>query len=945
MSHLAVNVLGTLHVVVEHRAVLLAGARQPALLAALVLGRGTVVSSDRLIDQVFDGEPPGDARNALQTCVTRLRQALGPAAGRIRTRSPGYLLDLPADAVDAERFAALLADRPGEGAQDVAARLDEALALWRGPAYAEFAAGFARGEAVRLEELRRTAQERRVEALLELGRVEDAVASAAGMVAAEPGRDRAVALLVTGLAIGGRAPEALAAYEAHRDWMRDELGLDPSPELRELHRRVLRGQLATPARSGELRQAGPARVVAPLVGQEDVLTRATELLATSRLVTLVGPGGVGKTRLAWELYTRVDAAWVDLAALTDPAAVPHAVAEAVGLAADPGTPLADTLRRWAGQASCLVVLDNCEHLLDAVAGVVATLLGGPGAVRVLATSRERIGVPGERPLVVPPLDEKPAVRLFLDRAAESGIAEIADDRLLDRITGVCRALDGLPLAIELAAARVGSLTVDDLADRLDARFELLVAERSGGGPRHRTLGAVIDWSYRLLPEPERLLFARLHVFAAGFDIAAAEAVTAGEGVPADQVAHLLGRLAERSMLTRPGHAGVGRYRMLDTLRRYAATRLPPDEVTRLRSRHAEYLVGLTEPAGAGLLGPDEERCARRLEDSLDDARAAWAWARENGATDLAVRLVAALTPYAYWRLRLDVLGWGEWAAQTVPRHEGSATAYAAAATAAWMRGDPVLGRELATRGIEVAGGERATAAAGPLETRGDIALVTGDLAAALAAYRAGGELAAPATAARAIALANQALALAYGDDPDAWPTARRAVAEARASGNPTAVAMARYAEGEAAADSDPTAALDALDEARRVAARVGNRLVTGVALTATVALRGRHGPPAAALALYRDALAHWRATGSRALLATALRNLVILLARTGRDREAVALAATVQHDAPTPTYGAEAGRIDRALAAARRRLGPAGFDAAWAAGATRTIDEAASDHW
>jgi DNA-binding SARP family transcriptional activator len=339
MSHLAVNVLGTLHVVVEHRAVFLAGARQPALLAALVLGRGAVVSNDRLIDQIFGGAPPGDARNALQTCVTRLRQALGPAGGRIRTRSPGYLLDLPADAVDAERFAALLVAQPGESAPDVVSRLDAALALWRGPAYAEFAGGFARAAAVRLEELRRTADGRRVEALLELGRGEEAVAAAAGMVAADPGRDRAVTLLVTGLATAGRVPEALAAYETHRDWMREKLGLDPSTELRELHRQVLRGEIATAAapsprswtvgppvaghtagqtvqdrgREGSEEKGGSRshRMVAPLVGQEDVLARATALLATSRLVTLVGPGGVGKTRLAWELYGRDEGAvWV-----------------------------------------------------------------------------------------------------------------------------------------------------------------------------------------------------------------------------------------------------------------------------------------------------------------------------------------------------------------------------------------------------------------------------------------------------------------------------------------------------------------------------------------------------------------------------------------------------------------------------------------------------------
>lgn len=687
------------------------------------------------------------------------------------------------------------------------------------------------------------------------------------------------------------------------------------------------------------------------MGRQSLLTRVDDLWSATRLVTLIGPGGVGKTRLAQEVRARTDdSAWVDLAALTDPLTVPHAVAEAAGLTVTPGTPLAGTLRRWAAESRCLVVLDNCEHLLDAVAELLADLLEAPQGVRILATSRERVGVPGERVLPVPPLavpapgqcdPRVPAVQLFLSRAAEADADFQPDEALVERIGAVCRALDGLPLAIELAAARVGGLTVDDLAERLHSRFELLIAAGRGREPRHQTLRAVIDWSHQLLSEPERRLFARLHVFAAGFDIAAVEAVATDGDLTVEQAAHLVARLADQSMLTRPGHAGVGRYRMLDSLRSYAAEQLPVDEVDQLRRRHAGYLVEVAERAGAALLGRDEKECAELLDSWLDDFRAAWAWTRDVGEMDLAVRLVAALTPYAYWRLRIDLLSWGDWVAENVTAHPRLPTALAAAAHAAWMRGHPDTGRELARRGIDVAGGDTAPAAIAPLEAYGDVGLMTGDLAAALWAYRALTRLTVPATAVHAMGLANEALALAYADDPAAWPTARQAVVQARASGNPSAIALTRYSEGEAAADQDPAAALDAFDEARRVSADVGSRFANAIALTAMVALRGRHGPPDEAFALYRDTIGQWYVAGNRAILATALRNLVVLLARTGHDREAVELAATMQHAAPTPSYGAEAGRIDTALAAARRRLPPPEYATAWTRGGQRQLEEAA----
>src|SRR6266508_1831066 len=835
------GVLGPLEVRVAGRPIAVPGVRQRALLTALLLRRGIVVTFDRLVDEVFGKEPPEEARNALQTYVARLRHALGPAAAVVVTRAPGYVLDVPGHAVDTERFTTLLGKARHMHSPTAA------LALWRGPAYAEFAETFARGETLRLHELWLAAQEDRAALLLRLGRLAESTAALEAIVAQEPWRERAVELLVSALAQAGRTPHALAVYTRYRDRLRDELGLDPSLRLRRLEEQVLRGELppVQPHHAKRQPRTLPARATS-FVGREQELAR------------------VGKTRLAQQAAAAQGSVWwVDLAPLRDQDAVPHALADALDLDVQPGTPVLDTLRAWAGSARGLLVVDNC------------------------------------------------------------------------------RARDGLPLAIELAAARIGTLTVDDLADRLDARFELLrTTNRGGGDARHHTLRGVVDWSFDLLTPEEQRLFLRLSVFAAAFDLAAAEKVVADNDLPAGRVADLVARLADRSMLTRPGHSGVGRYRMLETLRAFAAGRLPAAEAERLRGRHAGFMVDLAERAEAGLYGPDEPAWARRVEAWLDDLRAAWSWARDAGEVDVAVRLAAALTRFAYWRVRSDVLAWGTKAVAMVPAHP-----HAAAAHAAWIDGRLDQARQLARRGVAVAGGPTAPAAAAPLEALGDAALLSGDPAAALEAYRGVAALAASGDlAGLAVAKANQALALSYGgNDQAACAAAREAVVAALASANPTAIAMARFAEGEALADLDPTSAFAALDEARRRAQDVGNRFVAGTALTATVALRSRHGPPDQALGPFRDAVEHWQRSGNRALIVTTLRNLVVLLARTGRDKAAVSLAATLQLQALGKSYGSEAERIATALAAVRQRLGDAAYARAWAAGSARTLETAAAD--
>lgn len=943
-------VLGPLEVTIDGRAVAVPGARQRALLAALVMRRGTVVHTDRLVDDVFGDDPPGNARNTVQTCVARLRQALGPAAGAVVTRPPGYLLDVPDDAIDAQRFATLVTSCESLPDAVAVAAIDEALELWRGAAYAEFADGFANGEAQRLEELRLAAAEQRAALLLRLDRATDAIASLEALVAQEPWRERPVELLATSLARFGRTADALATVRRFCDRLRDDLGLDPSPRLVALEQQVLRGQLA--ARWTQRRPL-PARNTS-FVGRRQEMADAARMLAPGRVVTLVGPGGVGKTRLAQEVAAGEDVTWwLDLAALSDDAVLPHALLDAVGLDVQPVASHADVVRSWLRSVSGLLVLDNCEHLLAGTARLIGDLLAVPSEVCLLATSRQRIDIDGEYVLAVAPLRVSqqragdvggPAVELFVDRARAALPGYVPDPAAMEKIGLICRGLDGLPLSIELAAARVGTLTVDDLADRLDARFELLRRGFSVGraaDQRHDTLTGVVDWSYDLLTDDERTLFLRLSVFAASFDIATAEAIVADSVVPARRVTDLVARLADRSMLTLPEPGGVGRYRMLETLRDYASSRLSLQATAEIRQRHAEYFVELAERAESGLCGSEEAAWARRIETSLDDLRAAWRWARDTGEHDLAVRVAAALTWYGYWRLRSDVLDWGTSVVRVVPSHPRLPAAYAAAAHAAWFSGRIDEARALAQQGIVRAGGDDAPAAAEVLYALGDVELLGSHPDRAAVAYRKYATLSKTTGDAAGFALgsANMALSAAYSG-ADARQSAEQAVEAAVVAANPTVLAFARFVEGEALGDHKPERAADALRQAREASEEVGNPFVAGIALNAAVALAGRHGEPGEAFARFRHAVEHWRATGNRTLIVTTLRNLVILLARTGRDEPAVDLAATLASSAHARSYGIEAERIATALAAVRMRLGDAAYGRAWSAGTRKTLDAA-----
>ncbi len=652
------------------------GTRLRALLILLALEPGRVVASELLVDGIWQDTPPAGATNALQALVSRLRRAL-PGTD-VESHPAGYRLVVEAEAVDVVRFERLAA--AGRVAlvrdPDTGARLlREALELWRGPALLDVAASpFFRAPVTRLSELRTAVLEDRVEADLRMGRGRELTAELTSLVAEHPLRERLVGALMRSLVAAGRPAEALTVYGTARAALAEELGVDPSPELSALHTAVLRGQVEVPAGPPPAPDAPtpspspPTNLrsgLASFVGRDEDLRQVDSLVDRFRLTTLTGPGGAGKTRLAVQsahsLLARFpDGVWlVELGPLSAEADVAPAVLNALALrdpAATTGDPL-DRLTAALRTRTALLVLDNCEHLVEAAAATVDRLLGACPGLRVLATGREPLGLTGEalwpvRPLALPPPDADAAqalsyaaVRLLNDRATAARPGFAVTDESACAVTRICRALDGIPLAIELAAARLRTMGVEQLATRLDDRFRLLTDGARTAQRRHRTLRAVVDWSWELLTEAERVLLRRLAAFPGGATVEAAEEVCAGGPVEAYDVLDLITSLTDKSLLVT---AGDGRYRMLETIRAYGLERLTEaGEREPLRRAHATYFTGLAKAADPYLRRAEQLEWLGRLAAEHDNLAAALRGAIAAGDARAAVRLVAAAGWY-WW---------------------------------------------------------------------------------------------------------------------------------------------------------------------------------------------------------------------------------------------------------------------------------------------------------
>jgi predicted ATPase/DNA-binding SARP family transcriptional activator len=700
---LTIGVLGPLEVRVGFgEPVEVVGPRLRALVIRLALDPDRVVLASQLVDAVWDEDPPAGAANALQSLVSRLRRLLPDV---VETHPAGYRLALDPEAVDAVRFQALAAAGREELAHDpgrAGETLRAALALWRGPALADVAtAQFAAAAVARLEELRLGALEDRIDADLALGRQDAVLAELDELVTAHPLRERLCGQLMRALAAAGRQADALAAYQRLRERLADELGIDPSEELQAVHLGVLRGQTAPPPpeRAADRESREPAAAtprtnlraqITSFVGRADDLARITGMLDGARLVTLTGPGGAGKTRLAGEAAARLldrmpGGVWmVELGSVADPTDLAQVVlaslgARELGLLPPRGVTALPPLERLVeaiGGKRLLLVMDNCEHLVGAVAALVDQLLGRCPALRVLATSREPLGLAGEAlhpvgPLAMPDHDVPPAeavaypaVRLFAERAAAARPGFAVDRSTVAPVLRICRALDGMPLAIELAAARVRALSPEQIAARLDDRFRLL----AGGGPpvlpRHRTLRAVIDWSWELLGDPERVLLRRLSVFAGGATLEAAERVCAAPGLDgpaAGEVLYLLAALVDKSLVVAGDTEGTGepRYRLLETVRAYGAERRrQAGEDRALRRAHAAYFLELAERAEPELRRADQLRWLARLAAERDNLHAALRATADAGDAAEMLRLVGALG--WWWFLRSARAEANEW---------------------------------------------------------------------------------------------------------------------------------------------------------------------------------------------------------------------------------------------------------------------------------------------
>jgi predicted ATPase/DNA-binding SARP family transcriptional activator len=948
MTVLTFQVLGPLRVLGADGSVATpTGGLQRRLLLSLLVDAPGVVSTDRLADALWPNALPANYAAALHTHVFRLRKAL-PALS-IERHADGYLLDLADHRLDAVEFATAITEAAAVRVVDAPRAvqlLDDALGGWRGEPFLELAdSERAQADRARLHGLRLRGYDERFEALIDLGRHVEIVAELEALTVSHPTRERPHEQLMRALVGAGRSVDALRVFDRFRRTLGDELGVEPSPELRALHDAILTGNTTDARAAVSTTELGhePAIGAPPLprlsslfVGRERELDALPELLSRNRLVTLLGTGGVGKTRLAIETGRRlssqfVDGVWLcELAGSSDSNAL-EAVATQLGIESRAGVGIerrvADVLRH----RRLLLILDNCEHVLDAVAPLAEQVVTMTDHVRLLATSRERLAVDGEQLFPVGPLsttedDEgtAEATRLFIDRAKAMQPGFVAEGLALDAVVRLCRRLDGLPLAIELAAARLHTMDVAEISAEIERGIGILSAGRRSA-PRHRSLTASMQWSFDLLERDEQDALRCLSVFRGSFTVDGAAAVV---DRPAPEARRLLAALSERSLLQR----SAGMYSMLEPVRQFANEQSSnwPGRVEAVE-RHARFHLDLVARLRTELRGPDPATVMRQLDEAFVDLRAVRDHCIAVSDADGLLRLVLNLNDYGLYHMRREVLTWGEDAARvSTDPHDGRvADALGVAALGAWNSGDrrrfAQLAREAHDASIERTGAVSAVVAV----SLGLVGLAEGNLVEGAAWYRHALTLIDPHDSLFCSeAAATAVLCLAYGRDPSAIQEADRLLEQFGGHREGVAAAWAWYAAGEALLVFDPALAEERLRRALELARAGEAWFIAGVAGASLASLDVRKGEFERAIENYRWLLPLWT-RGEASVLWTVLRSSTDLLARLGDDRSAAVLLSAVR---TTPDghalFGEDLARLDRLGSELRARLGENAFDAA-----------------
>ncbi|HWI60372.1 MAG TPA: BTAD domain-containing putative transcriptional regulator [Symbiobacteriaceae bacterium] len=651
--------------------VTLRDATTQALLKYLLVQRGQTVAQDALIELFWPGSEPEAGRASLQAAISHIRHALEPAqgaAGRFIVRQPpGYRFDQGLDCdIDHERYLAWAQMAATRAAQQdwpgVLEAVQSAEALVTGDLlacepYADWA------EAARTEFGRRRAAllDLALTAQMHLRRWHDVVNTARVAITADRLREGPYRHLMMAYGSLHEPALALSAYEECRSALSEELGLEPEPATKALRDEILHAERPSQAARHNL-----PTPVSSFIGREKDLTAVRQMLTGGRLVTLTGPGGCGKTRLALQVATGLveqfpDGVWlVELAPLRLGEDIPYAIASAIGLLEELAGPIPQALTRHLAARRMLLVLDNCEHLVEPAAFLAESLLGAAAGLRVLTTSREPLCVGGEavwrvQPFDLPDLDRLPALE---DLAAFDGIRFFAERAVLGRpdfrldeanawtVASICCRLDGIPLALELAAARLRTLSEGEILARLGARFQLLTGGSRTALPRHQTLLALVDWSYQLLTEPERILWRRLAVFAGRFSLNAVITVCRHSALEGEEMLDLLSRLADRSLVTAEYADGETVYRLLETMREFALTKLRASgEESMQRRSHRDWCMAIAAEANLHLIGPDRLRWIRYLGQYQEDLRAAMLWSRQQGEVETELQMVSDLTNY------------------------------------------------------------------------------------------------------------------------------------------------------------------------------------------------------------------------------------------------------------------------------------------------------------